>query len=66
MTGPLCHDLSTIDTLMLAVLPSRKLNSFHVFSRVNWTLSEIGIYFPDYQYLKGIYFKFFWYLFGIY
>ena len=47
MTDPLCHDLSTIDTLMLAVLPCRKLNSFHVFAHVKWTLSEIGIYFLD-------------------
>ena len=48
MTDPLCHDLSTIDKLMLALLPNQKLDIFHVFARVNWILSEIGIYFPDY------------------
>ena len=47
MTDPLCHDLSTIDKLMLTLLPSQKLNIFHVFARVSWILSEIGIYFPD-------------------
>ena len=45
MTDPLCHDLSTIDKFMLALLPS--LDIFHVFACVNWILSEIGIYFPD-------------------
>ena len=48
MTDPLCHDLSTFDKFMLALLPSQKLDIFHVFARVNWILLEIGIYFPDY------------------
>ena len=48
MTDPLCHDLSTIDKFMLALLLSQKLDIFHVFARVDWILSEIGIYFPDY------------------